>query len=132
MKFIYLRRTICILFCLAFFSSAQAEVFDGLGGGFKHPPKNSGAAAPAKTPMRAPTGPAQQGKVIEMTSGSGYSYLLLNAGGQEYWIAGTQVSAKVGDVVSYVENVTMVNFTSKTLNKTFDKIVFASSVKVVP
>ena len=131
--------------------NTSAEVFDGLGGkNFKHPPMDGPAvpagklapgakaampaAAPAAMPagMQQPEGPAGQGKVLETTSAAGYTYMLLESGGKEFWVAGTQVTAKKGDVVSYVTNVTMQNFTSKTMKKTFDSIIFASSVSVVP
>lgn len=123
--------------------NVNAEVFDGLGGKqFKHPPMDGpavpagklapGTKAPMPANMRQPEGPASQGKVIETTSAAGYTYLLLESGGKQFWVAGTQVTAKEGDVVSYITNVTMQNFTSKTMNKTFDSIIFASSVSVVP
>jgi len=137
--------------CIAFaWGSAQAEIDDGIGKSFgssqstsksgapmppNHPSMgNSGAmmqkpSAPAN--MMAPEGPVSQGKVLDVTNGAGYSYLLLESGGKQFWVAGTQVTAGKGDVVSYIENVVMDKFHSKSLNKTFDRIVFASSVKVV-
>jgi len=139
-----------ILTGLLFISlNANAEVFDGLGGkNFKHPPMDGPAvpagklapgakaampaAAPMPTNMQQPEGPAAQGKILEATSAAGYTYMLLESGGKQFWVAGTQVTAKKGDVVSYVTNVTMQNFTSKTMKKTFDSIIFASSVSVVP
>lgn len=144
------RRSISILF-LAFLaqSPVNAEINDGIGHkmgqsskntpamGANHPPVgNMGSMQMGKGTMpssmpKMPEGPKKQGKVIEVTSGAGYSYMLIDAGGQQFWIAGTQITAKVGDVVSYIENVTMNNFTSKTLNRTFDRIIFASTVAVV-
>lgn len=133
--------------------AAQAEIEDGIGKSFGNSGKSGQATAPMppnhppmgngnsmgnmgkpSMPMNmmAPEGPVEQGKVIDLTEGAGYSYLLLESGGKQFWIAGTQVTAKKGDVVSYIENVVMENFHSKTLNKTFDRIIFASSVKVVP
>jgi len=97
--------------------------------GNNHPSLGKGTMPTGMPKM--PEGPTKQGKVIELTSGAGYSYMHIESGGQKFWIAGTQVSAKVGDIVSYVENVRMNNFTSKTLNRTFDSIVFASTVSVV-
>lgn len=136
------------LFALSW-GSAYAEIEDGIGKNFggntssgksaqmppNHPPMgNSGAMQKPSMPMNmmAPEGPVAQGKVLDVTSGAGYSYLLLESGGKQFWIAGTQVQAAKGDVVSYIENVVMENFHSKSLNKTFERIVFASSVKVVP
>ena len=132
-------------------ASVNAEINDGIGHpvgkssaatsnmGANHPPMgNMGnnhpsmgkGRMPANMPMM-PEGPKKQGKVVEVTNGAGYSYLLVESGGKQFWIAGTQVSAKKGDVVSYIENVTMENFTSKTLKRTFDRIIFASMVAVV-
>lgn len=119
--------------------NVSAEVFDGLGGkSINHPattaPTQQSAQQPAQQPanaMQQPTGPAAQGKIVEATTAAGYTYMLLEAGGKQFWVAGTQVTAQKGDVVSYVTNVTMQNFTSKTMNKTFDSIIFASSVSVV-
>ena len=145
------RRSVSVLFLgLLAQAPVNAEINDGIGHkmgqsskntssmGANHPPVgnagNMGTMGKGTMPAnmaKMPEGPKKQGKVIEVTSGAGYSYLLIEAGGQKYWIAGTQITAKVGDVVSYIENVTMNNFTSKTLNKTFDQIVFASTVAVV-
>ena len=89
------------------------------------------AAMPKDFP-KVPDGPILTGKVIEVIDGGGYSYIELESDNKKVWIAGIQVEAKVGDIVSYIENVTMENFTSRALNKTFDKIIFASSVSVLP
>ncbi|HFE38397.1 MAG TPA: hypothetical protein ENK06_08285 [Gammaproteobacteria bacterium] len=119
-----------VLFCVSF--ALQAEVADGLSGGFKHPPMTPGADHNGRSAaMMQPEGPVEKGKVVEVTSAAGYTYLLLQAGGEAFWVAGTQVDAKVGDVVSYIANVTMHDFTSRSINKTFDRIIFASMVKVV-
>lgn len=129
-------------------ATVSAEINDGIGHsvgkssaatsnmGANHPsmgdnhPSMGKGRMPANMPMM-PEGPKKQGKVVEVTNGAGYSYLLVESDGKQFWIAGTQVSAKKGDVVSYIENVTMENFTSKTLKRTFDRIIFASMVAVV-
>jgi len=94
--------------------------------------EGSSMAAMPKDFPKVPEGPVLNGKVTEVINGGGYSYLNLEADGQKVWIAGIQVDAKVGDIVSYIENVSMEGFTSRSLNKTFDKIIFASSVSVLP
>jgi len=124
-----------ILLANLFFVSLnlQAEVIDDPHGNHaKHPSMGvSAGQSEMKTAMMQPEGPTAQGKVMEVTSASGYTYLLLEAGEDKFWVAATQVSAKVGDVVSYIANVTMHDFTSKAINKTFDSIIFVSTVKVV-
>jgi len=91
----------------------------------------STASMPKNFP-KVPEGPILSGKVTEVINGGGYSYLYVEADGKKFWIAGIQVEAKVGDVVNYIENVSMEGFTSRSLNKTFDRIIFASSVSVLP
>lgn len=67
------------------------------------------------------------GKVVETLSAGGYSYLNLDKGTEKVWVAIPAANAKVGDQVSVVYSMLMTNFTSKTLNRTFDKLIFASS-----
>jgi len=146
----FYRRSLSVVFLgLLVQAPVNAEINDDIGHnidqssanhaamGANHPPINhmgnmgqmGKGTMPANMPMM-PEGPKKQGKVVEIISGAGYSYLLLESDGKKFWIAGTQVSAKAGDAVRYIENVTMSNFTSKTLNRTFDQIVFASDVAV--
>jgi hypothetical protein len=77
---------------------------------------------------KQPEGPSRTGTVLEVINGAGYSYLHLQENGTDHWVAGTQINVKKGDKVTYIENMVMENFTSRTLNKTFDRIIFASSV----
>ncbi len=71
------------------------------------------------------TVPSQSGTVLETMEGGGYTYLKLDQNGKTLWIAVRRANVAVGDAVEYVEKMRMPNFTSKTLNKTFDEIVFA-------
>ena len=50
--------------------------------------------------------------------------------GQKLWVAVMQTPVKVGDVVEFPDSPPMVNFQSKTLKKTFDKIIFAAGVRI--
>ena len=90
-----------------------------------HPDVNNGAiksAAEKKT---------STGKVLEISHGDNFSYINVESNEQKIWIAGIQVKAAVGDTISYVENVTMDNFTSKVLKRTFKQVVFVSGVSIV-
>ncbi len=66
--------------------------------------------------------------VLESLEGGGYTYMHVEEQGQKFWVAVAQIAVKVGDKVSFSEQTWMENFTSKTLNRTFDKVLFASSV----
>ncbi len=69
-------------------------------------------------------------KVVETLNSGGYSYIKVQEGSKLYWIAMTQRPVKVGEGISYNEQGWMQNFHSKTLNRTFDKILFASDATV--
>jgi hypothetical protein len=75
------------------------------------------AAAPAASPQMAVAPPADPHaglKLKEMASG-----------------AGMKLTANKGDIVEFPDSPPMENFHSKTLKKTFDKIIFAESIKIV-
>ena len=67
-------------------------------------------------------------KVLETMNSGGYTYIKVQDHNQKYWIAMTQRDVKVGDTIRYSEQGWMPNFHSKTLNRTFDKILFAADV----
>jgi len=67
-------------------------------------------------------------KVLETMNSGGYTYIKVQDKNQKYWIAMTQRDVKVGDSIQYMEQGWMPNFHSKTLNRTFEKILFAADV----
>jgi len=122
-----MKRLFVILSCLLLPALSYAEIFDGLSqGASKSHASDTGAA---KMPMAAPEGPKGEGKVLSVVNGSGYSYVELENNGQKFWVAGTQVAVAKGDKISYVENVVMEKFFSKTLQREFDRIIFASHLQ---
>jgi len=68
------------------------------------------------------------GVVQETMSSGGYTYMKVKDGSQHYWVAMTQRDVKKGDKVNYSEQGWMKNFHSKTLNRTFESILFAGDV----
>ena len=79
--------------------------------------------------------PAQQavihkGKVVATMNAASYTYLQVEENGQKIWAATTQTKLKIGDEVEFPDSPIMQNFTSKTLNRTFDKIYFVSTLRV--
>lgn len=65
-------------------------------------------------------------KVLETLDSGGYTYIQVQEGSESYWIAMTQRAVSKGTTISYNEQGWMQGFHSKTLNRTFDKILFAS------
>jgi hypothetical protein len=68
------------------------------------------------------------GKVLETINSGGYTYAKVDESGNIYWIAGPQANLTVGSSVSFIEQMVMKDFTSKSLNKTFDQIVFVTAI----
>ena len=69
------------------------------------------------------------GVIQEKLSSGGYTYMKVQEGKNNYWIAMTQRDVKVGDTISYTEQGWMKNFHSKTLNRTFENILFAGNAE---
>ncbi len=65
------------------------------------------------------------GKVAETMNSGGYTYVLLENGGAKTWIAVPQMKVTIGQTMSFKPGAEMENFSSKTLKRTFPKIVFS-------
>lgn len=68
------------------------------------------------------------GTILEIKDAKGYTYLKINEKGKELWIAIASAPVKVGDRIGYDKRTLMRDFKSKSLNKTFKEIFFASDV----
>jgi hypothetical protein len=71
-----------------------------------------------------------KGKVLETADGGTYIYLKLQTADGPVWAATTKQVIPTGADVVIHDPMLMTNFQSKTLNRTFDEIVFASAVSV--
>lgn len=88
------------------------------------------APAPATENAPAPQAAAKQdnvitGKILETMDSAGYTYLLVDTGKARQWVAIPESKVTVGDEVSYYDGMVMPNFTSKSLNRTFDSVIFS-------
>jgi len=73
-----------------------------------------------------------QGKVLSVNNAAGYSYLEVEMEGHTvFWLAVPETSVNVGDTISWQGGSMMRNFSSKTLNRTFEEILFAGGINVV-
>ena len=81
-------------------------------------------------PQEIPAGAGHKGKVLSTKDAAGYTYLEVEENGQKLWVAVMQTKVNVGDVVEFPDSPPMVNFQSKSLNRTFDKIIFAPGVRI--
>jgi hypothetical protein len=91
------------------------------------PGKKSESQAPADTGMEAPVKmDVLSGKVAETMNSAGYTYILLDKGGEKTWVAVPEMQVSVGEEVVLKPGIEMVNFTSSTLNRTFEKVILSS------
>ncbi|HHL35668.1 MAG TPA: DNA-binding protein [Desulfobulbaceae bacterium] len=81
---------------------------------------NTSAAVTAAKPI--------QGKVLETMNAGGYTYLRLQENNGDVWVAVPETKVTKGQQVVCQPGMTMTNFKSKTLGRTFDSIIFSSGI----
>lgn len=75
--------------------------------------------------------PSNEGKVLATLDAPGYTYMELANTEKRFWIAAPTTRVKVGDRVRFEQSLVMKNFNSKTLNRSFDQIIFVNSATIV-
>jgi hypothetical protein len=81
--------------------------------------------APAATPAAAPAGKLS-GTIVETMDSGGYTYMKLKTAQGEEWVATPKATVKKGQLVTVGIQMTAEKFQSSTLNRTFDRIIFAT------
>lgn len=69
-----------------------------------------------------------RGQVLSSIQVTGYTYIEVRTDGRTLWLAGDQVEVVEGEVITWDQSTVMRNFQSKTLNRTFDEVIFVSAV----
>ncbi len=93
-------------------------------GGCKSAKQETSAPAP-QAQEQPQLGDPVSGKIVETMNSGGYTYVCLEKNGKKTWVAMPETKVKVGQEVSCQPGMTMPNFTSKTLKRTFDSVVFS-------
>lgn len=101
--------------------TAPSAVKTGKAG---HAKTATGAAVGAEPSESAVT---PSGKVAETMNAGGYAYVRLEKEGKSTWVAFPASGAKVGDALSFKGCVTMKDFESKTLKRTFELVYFCGN-----
>ena len=70
-----------------------------------------------------------RGTVLETMDSGGYTYALLDTGQDQRWVAALQTPVAVGDVVQTDAGMIMTDFTSNTLDRTFDIVYFVGGLQ---
>lgn len=91
----------------------------------KKPAEVSEKAQEMKIPQNDPV---LSGKVVETMNTGGYTYVNIGKDGKEIWVAVPEMKISVGEEISFRPGMPMNNFKSKTLNRTFETIVFSAGV----
>lgn len=90
----------------------------------------AGATVTANDAMPAPNAGAipHTATVEETMDSGGYTYARVKEDNRTFWIAAAPMELKKGETISFYETMMMEQFTSKTLQRTFDRILFVSAV----
>jgi len=70
-----------------------------------------------------------RGTVLETMDVAGYTYVLLDTAEGQRWVAAQQTPVAVGDTVQTNQGMAMQNFTSQSLNRTFEVIYFSGALQ---
>jgi hypothetical protein len=108
------------------FAAVAAGLALGLAGCSETAEETAASNPALDTPV--PAGMVR-GTVVETMNSGGYTYVLLDTGSGQYWMAGMESAVEVGHVVETVEGMPMQQFTSKTLNRTFDVLYFVDGFR---
>ncbi len=85
------------------------------------------AASKTEAQTANPAGPIQ-GKAKEVLQGGGFTYVLVAAKKGDIWVAVPETKVTVGEECAVDEGQVMQNFPSKSLNRTFNEIIFTSGL----
>jgi hypothetical protein len=66
-----------------------------------------------------------KGAVVETMNSGGYTYLCLEKNGRKSWAAIPATQVTLGEEVEIADGMVMKNFTSKSLGRTFEAILFS-------
>jgi hypothetical protein len=92
------------------------------------PDSDPAVAAGADTGITPASPGVLTGEIVETMDAAGYTYMLLDTGTGKVWVATGKTRVEPGQRVSVPGGQVMTDFPSKTLDRTFDRIVFASGV----
>ncbi len=106
-------------------STAQEPVKDLYG---VHPTDSTTQEGVQTVETKVEAGTKHTANVLETMNAANYTYAKVDEGGNIYWIAGPQAKIQVGDEISFIDQMVMEDFRSKALNKTFEYLVFASTL----
>jgi hypothetical protein len=88
-------------------------------------PQKASPASVTDTSSGTDESSSLSGKVVETMNAGGYTYVRIQKNGKKIWVAVPETQVTVGQKISFVPGQEMKDFTSKSLNRTFDSIIFS-------
>jgi len=86
----------------------------------------------ARTSKEIPFNFGKSGKVTQAMNAGGYTYLeVLDPKGGKIWLAVPETRVNVDDAIAFPDIPPLINFKSKTLNRSFEKISFVPGIRIV-
>ncbi len=89
----------------------------------------AGALLASVAMTAASAAPVHTATVLETMDSGGYTYVKVDEDGQVFWAAAPASKVSVGDRVTFTAQMTMANFTSRTLDRTFDELMFVGALQ---
>lgn len=77
-----------------------------------------------------PAGAGHKGKVVSTLQAGEWTYVEIDEKGKKVWVAVPKTDVKAGEMVEFPDSPPMVNYQSKTLNRTFESVIFAPGLRV--
>jgi len=100
------------------------------------PPPGHPSPSDAMQIMRSDGGRAATGKhtgvALDAIDANEYIYIEVDEAGVSYWIATSKMKIMRGDMVQFEEGVTIDQFYSKLLKRTFPSVMFVGGVSTTP
>ncbi len=118
---------VCVLGCSPTPRDAAPDTSAAAGGQTAGAP-DAGATPPLTPAAAAPDEAILKGTVAEAFDGGGYTYVRLKREADEVWVAARQFPATVGEELSVAVSMTMHDFKSPSLSRSFPLLYFASDV----
>lgn len=95
-----------------------------------HTPLDHAAATNAATHGEDSGALTEQGSVASFIDVKGYTYIEVSRNAKSEWLAVPTTTVKVGDTIRFGDGPVMLNYRSKSLNRTFSSVTFVSRVVV--
>ena len=82
-------------------------------------------------PLNVRAAASDEGRVVNVETAGGYSYIEVERQGGKLWLAAPVSTVAPGDRIRWDKGAPMRNFTSKSLDRSFDEIYFTGGVHLV-